>query len=873
MEDGCLKDAIFNTFQVMSGTLEDAFPSGKGPIKGLSLENGYVVSMGNNRIENVSLPTAETDVATKYYVDSIFNNSSGNTSGNTSNIWNTLNIIEEGGINSSTITSINPSGIDSLTFSAGNNINLSFDTTNEKTLKIEINNNLSVNSLSVDGEGGIKVKNSNSSHGFVEFYENSDNGDNKIKVQGREITEDVIITLPNTTGNLISSGDTETVSSEMLSITGVAAGNYGSSTEIPVITVDSKGRISSASISSISTDLNISSDSGTNTITLGINTLQFTGGNGINTTINDYSVTHSIDNTVVTLTGSQEISNKTFVTPLLGTPSSGNLLNCSGYLTSSLSGTITNDQLAGSIDLTDKVTNTLPIANGGTGQTTYTDGQLLIGNSLGSLSKATLTPGDNITITNGNGGITITSQNTTYSIQDGELSENNFTNALKTKLIGIATNAEVNVQSDWNETNTNSDSFILNKPTIPSGNQIIDWTLSNAGTIDVTNLPSIAITNTQTATNETAHLALTAQQGDIVIRTDESKTYIHNGGNSGTIADYTVLATPTDTVTSVSGKTGAVTLTSGDVGLGNVENVALSTWQGSTNITTVGEINGSKIADTTIDLTSKVTNILPVTNGGTGATSFQSNSLLTGNGEEAINAESNLLFETDTLTIKGSSGKLKIQNSTNGDFNTTISSGSISENTTLTLPTETGTLATTKNTGYHVVSMHYAYTQQIGTNWTSLCGNNLSDFLITLDPSKSPKPRRRLCLCEIFMPKTRPNGNSLNILISNYTGTTLTPTNYWDGVGDYQNTTQPSSVGAVAYEDINSQLPFMWKCLIDLSDYGTNWETNTFKLGIMLKSSSDKFYIYGNTTGQFVWKITELKDNGSDTAQIGGVQR
>ena len=27
-------------------------------------------------------------------------------------------------------------------------------------------------------------------HGFVEFYENTDNGENKIKVQGSELTED-----------------------------------------------------------------------------------------------------------------------------------------------------------------------------------------------------------------------------------------------------------------------------------------------------------------------------------------------------------------------------------------------------------------------------------------------------------------------------------------------------------------------------------------------------------------------------------------------------------------------------------------------------------------------------------------------------------
>lgn len=53
---------------------------------------------------------------------------------------------------------------------------------------------------------------------------------------------------------------------------------------------------------------------------------------------------------------------------------------------------------------------TLGFANGGTGNTSYTNGQLLIGNTAtGGLTKATLTAGSNITITNGNGSITIAS--------------------------------------------------------------------------------------------------------------------------------------------------------------------------------------------------------------------------------------------------------------------------------------------------------------------------------------------------------------------------------------------------------------------------------------------------------------------------------
>jgi hypothetical protein len=46
--------------------------------------------------------------------------------------------------------------------------------------------------------------------------------------------------------------------------------------------------------------------------------------------------------------------------------------------------------------------------------------------------------------------------------------KNSYPSADATKLAGIEDNAEVNVQSNWNETDTNSDAFIQNKPTIPS---------------------------------------------------------------------------------------------------------------------------------------------------------------------------------------------------------------------------------------------------------------------------------------------------------------------------------------------------------------------------------------------------------------------
>lgn len=46
--------------------------------------------------------------------------------------------------------------------------------------------------------------------------------------------------------------------------------------------------------------------------------------------------------------------------------------------------------------------------------------------------------------------------------------DNNYTTTEKNKLAGIAAGAEVNVQSDWNVTDTSSDAFIKNKPTIPT---------------------------------------------------------------------------------------------------------------------------------------------------------------------------------------------------------------------------------------------------------------------------------------------------------------------------------------------------------------------------------------------------------------------
>ena len=231
-----------------------------------------------------------------------------------------------------------------------------------------------------------------------------------------------------------------------------------------------------------------------------------------------------------------------------------------------------------------------------------------------------------------------------------KLSEGAFVNGDKTKLNGIATGAEVNIQSDWSQTNSSNASYIHYKPIIPSGNQIIDWTASytSGSKIDPTNLPSISLSNTYTVVSETTQLALSAEQGDIVIRTDETKTYVHNGGSNGTMADYTVLQNPAPNVTSVANKTGVVTLNKSDVGLTNVENTSLSTWSGNTSITSVGTIaTGAWNA-----------NKIEVDKGGTGQTSYTNNQILIGNISGTL--ETTTLTPGSNISITNNSGTLTI---------------------------------------------------------------------------------------------------------------------------------------------------------------------------------------------------------------------
>jgi hypothetical protein len=94
-------------------------------------------------------------------------------------------------------------------------------------------------------------------------------------------------------------------------------------------------------------------------------------------------------------------------------------------------------------------------------------------------------------------------------------------------------------------------------------------TLNAGGVIPNNQLPPLAITTPYPVASQVAMLALSAETGDVAIRSDLSKSFILGGtGDPSVLANWLELRTPTDAVTSVNGQTGVVSLTTTNINEG-----------------------------------------------------------------------------------------------------------------------------------------------------------------------------------------------------------------------------------------------------------------------------------------------------------------
>ena len=98
--------------------------------------------------------------------------------------------------------------------------------TNDKDIIFRINDNNTYKTiLTIDGSensiifngNGLNIQNGSTSAGFINLYENSSNGTNSIKIISPEsLSGDLTLTLPSNGGNILSSGDTSSITNDML---------------------------------------------------------------------------------------------------------------------------------------------------------------------------------------------------------------------------------------------------------------------------------------------------------------------------------------------------------------------------------------------------------------------------------------------------------------------------------------------------------------------------------------------------------------------------------------------------------------------------------------------------------------------------------
>ena len=390
------------------------------------------------------------------------------------------------------------------------------------------------------------------------------------------------LTIAGGTGlSTVGSGNSLTVN---LDDTAVTAAAYGSSTAIPVITVDAQGRITAASTAAISTSWTLTGDSGSQVVDGG-DTVDIAGGTGITTAASATdTLTVNLDDTAVT---AGSYGSATAI-PTFTVDAQGRLTAAG---TASISSDLTVGADSGSDDVVRVGTDTLNFA-GTSNETTTTvsNNTITVGlassvSGLTSVSATTLTDGT-LTATAGNvtGAVNVTASGT---VQYGSLSDGSIT------IAGFV-----------DEDNMASDSATL-VPTQQSVKAYVD-SVATAADLDFQGDSGGALSID--LDSETLDIAggtniTTAGSGNtLTVNLDSTLT----GMTAGTFSGQVSAGTLTDGTASInSGAISGVTTiaTSGDVTVGG--NLTVSGTQTSVNST------NTTITDTLITLQSGLTGANP----------------------------------------------------------------------------------------------------------------------------------------------------------------------------------------------------------------------------------------------------------------------
>ena len=282
----------------------------------------------------------------------------------------------------------------------------------------------------------------------------------------------------------------------------------------------------------------------------------------------------------------------TLVTPILGTPVSVTLTNATGLpVSTGISGLGTNVAnfltTPSSANLTAALTDET-----GTGSAVFATSPVLVTPALGTPASGVMT-----NVTGTAAGLTAGTVTTNANLTGVITSTGNAT-AIADATLSIAKTSGLQAAIDLKQNLSGKDAA--------NGYAGLDA----SSKISPSQLPALAITDTFVVASQAAQIAVTAEVGDVVVRTDLNKSFILQTSPASTFANWKELLTPTDSVSSVFGRTGVVTAQSGDYTAAQVGAPAGSGSSTGTNTGDQTNISGNAATVTTnANLTGPVTSI------------------------------------------------------------------------------------------------------------------------------------------------------------------------------------------------------------------------------------------------------------------------